>query len=212
MGFYYPDSLNQIQQDSLVPFVKTISYVQRDATGWTEGYFPIQMPGYEGASAEFIPAEVALSGNGVIKLHALDTGDVVIGYVVGGITADQPNIFMQATGTSWASSTVYKVIINTPTASGLSNSDHQLIPTLKLYPNPAQQHLSVEFELTSPEKLNLEILDQLGKSVIRMDRKWYKTGVNSERINLDALRSGQYSVAVIKDGKIIRVASFIKGM
>jgi hypothetical protein len=81
-----------------------------------------------------------------------------------------------------------------------------------LYPNPAQQHLSVEFELTSPEKLNLEIMDQLGKSVIRMDRKWYKTGVNSERINLDVLRSGQYSVAVIKDGKIIRVASFIKGM
>ncbi|MBK9319497.1 MAG: T9SS type A sorting domain-containing protein [Bacteroidetes bacterium] len=212
MGFYYPDSLNQIQQDSLVPFVKTISYVQRDATGLTEGYFPIQMPGYEGSSAEFIPAEVALSGNGVIKLHALDTGDVVIGYIVGGITSDQPNIFMQATGTSWASSTVYKVIINTPTASGLSNSDDQLIPTLKLYPNPAQQHLSVEFELTSPEKLNLEIMDQLGKSVIRMDRKWYKTGVNSERINLDVLRSGQYSVAVIKDGKIIRVASFIKGM
>jgi len=212
MGFYFPDSLNQIQQDSLVPFVKTISYVQRDAGGLTEGYFPFQMPGYEGSSAEFIPAEVALTGNGVIKMNDLDTGDVVIGYIVGGITADQPNIFMQATGSSWASSNVYKVIINKPTVSGLSASDNQVIPTLKLYPNPAQQQLAVEFKLNAPEKLRIEITDMLGKTVLRTEQKSYKGGLHTEKINLESLSTGQYSVAVISNGKIIRAASFLKSL
>lgn len=212
MARYYPDSLNQLIQDSLVPFVKTISYVQRDATGLIEGYFPITMPGFEGSSAEFIPAEVALSGNGVIKQHALDTGDVVIGYIVGGITSSQPNIFMQATGTSSASSNVYKVIIKKPTVSGISASENPLIQTLKLYPNPVQQQLAIEFELTSPEKLSIEIIDIIGKTVLRMEQKSYKAGLNTEKINLESLRTGQYSMAVISHGKIIRVGSFLKGL
>ncbi len=54
--YYYQDG--ELIQDDLVPFVKTISRLSRDASGTLEEHtLDIEMPGLQGASAEFFPSE-----------------------------------------------------------------------------------------------------------------------------------------------------------
>ncbi len=210
MGMYYPDSLNQLVVDSLVPFVKTISYVQRDASGIIEGWFPVKMNGYEGSSAEFIMSEIPHFSNEVINLHALDTGEITIGYIVGGITSDQPNIFMQGSGTSWASPIIYKVIIEKPAVMGINPVEPSVIDQMRIYPNPFSDTFEIDFKMKSSEKLKIEIRDVQGRAMAATIEKLFREGFHALNFETKEWATGYYTVVISSEGKVILWKSVIK--
>jgi hypothetical protein len=110
----YRDSAGVLIQDDNVPFVKTISRVTRDTEGRMAEYkLPVEMPGFLGAGAEFIPVEnIPEYKNGVIKLDKIRADSTLVGYIFGGIESPDSNIFWSNDGTqSSANHVIYKVFI-----------------------------------------------------------------------------------------------------
>lgn len=93
---YYIEN-NQLKQDSNVPFTKLVSHISRNELGeMREYYLKEELPQFMGAGSHFIPSKNANTfDNGVIDLVATigDADSVLLGYVVGGITADERNVF-----------------------------------------------------------------------------------------------------------------------
>ena len=109
---YYPDVNGKIVNNTDVPFTKTISLVSRNKNGIKETWLPVQMPGYLGASAEFIFAEnISMYSEGV-ALPPQENAEILIGYIVGGIHSGEKNIFWSNTGEeSKASNNLIKVYL-----------------------------------------------------------------------------------------------------
>lgn len=210
MGLYYPDQNNLLIVDSLVPFVNTISFIQSNSSGTVEGWFSNRMPGYLGSSAEFIPAEIAEYENDVIKLHALDTGWNTIGYVVGGIVSDQPNTFMQATGTTWASDSIYRIKINRNSVTFLQEQPVSYLDSFSLFPNPASQKLTVEWNAKKSVQLQWVIHRLDGSKVMESKPKKYNIGNQRETLQVDSLAPSQYIIYFLENGNVVKSMKFIK--
>lgn len=110
----YYDSAGTLVQDNNVPFVKTIARVTRNAGSSMKEYkLPIEMPALLGAASEFIPVKTLPHyGNGVLKLDSFNAGKTLVGYIYGGISSTEDNIFFTNSGTqSSASSRIFKVFV-----------------------------------------------------------------------------------------------------
>lgn len=146
IGMYYHDAGGNMVTDSLVPFVKTISMVTRFANdSMVEYALPVNMPGYMGAGAEFIPSDsvARLANNTILDLNTI-SNKVLVGHIVGGIESTDPNIFMFASsGSSAASARIFKVYLQ---PGAFSINDHALTTpfSYRLYPNPTSDDVTVE--------------------------------------------------------------------
>jgi hypothetical protein len=109
----FKDSAGNTVKDNDVPFVKTISVVERKNNTVKEYVLPGKMFGYFGAAAEFIPAnEKLFAENGIMNMNRLNKKATMIGYLVGGIDSRAPNIFWSnETDASRASPVIWKVYI-----------------------------------------------------------------------------------------------------
>lgn len=199
IGWFYPDSTGTLVIDSLVPFVNTISFIERSATQIQEGWFSTKMPGFLGSSAEFIPSANDEYPNQVIKLHSLDSGWHTIGYIVGGIESDSKNIFMQGTGSSWASSTPYEVRVFIP---GTVHTNSPVEPNKNcfvLYPNPSRSALFIKMSESQSQKLTFQILSSMGSQVLK--GKLIATDSSNQEYSLstEGLSNGVYTL-LISDG------------
>ncbi|NOT38659.1 MAG: hypothetical protein HOP11_14900 [Saprospiraceae bacterium] len=78
---------NQLINDPLVPFVKTISCVERNANGeYSEIRLPDEMPGFLGTNSEFILLQnTPLFSEDIIDFDLLKKDTVDLGYILGGI-------------------------------------------------------------------------------------------------------------------------------
>ena len=131
------------------------------------------MPGYLGASAEFIPLpSVQKYANGVIKLDEL-TGDTIhVGYIYGGIESTAANIFWINEGTeSVAHPTVYKVYVTRSQTTALQELNAQSNNGLQMqiYPNPNEGIFNILFQLKNSSAVTLTITDEGGKVVLKED-------------------------------------------
>lgn len=91
---HYKDSAGNTIKDNDVPFVKTISVVERRDNTVKEYVLPGKMSGYFGAAAEFIPAnEKLFAENGIMSMDKLNKKPTMIGYIIGGIDSRAPNVF-----------------------------------------------------------------------------------------------------------------------
>jgi len=161
-------------QDNDVPFVTTIARVTRDSTGEMAEYkLPGKMPALLGAGAEFIPMNsVPQYENGVFKLDEIQEDNYLMGYIFGGISSSDKNIFWINNGTeSEASSMIYKVYLSKSSTSVFHNLNEQSVNSLqlKVYPNPTGGAFSVLFNLEkdTPVKLTISTID--GK-VVKQNR------------------------------------------
>lgn len=208
---YYMDGETMVQDDD-VPFVKTIARVTRSADGSMAEYkLPLEMPGLLGSGSEFIPETgVAAYSNGVIKLNALGTDSVLVGYIVGGIHSSAPNIFWINDGTqSVAYSTVFKVYLS---ANGPLGTD-QLNPmstnslALQVYPNPNEGNLNLRFNLKTVEEIELQLRDSNGglvhQQMLALDS--LKVGENHVEIDLSKLAAGTYLLQLKSAGGLVAV-------
>lgn len=107
----YTDSAGKNVADDNVPFVNSISVVERKENQAREYILADPMPGYFGAAAEFIPLnEKLFSSNDILLTDKLGKNKMLIGYMIGGIDSRAPNVFWRNDPeSSRASPVIWKV-------------------------------------------------------------------------------------------------------
>jgi hypothetical protein len=167
IGEYYINSNGQLIHDTLVPFTKTISMVTNAPNGISEGWLPVQMSQYAGASSSFIPDLTApYDVNLILQMDQLPVGRVHVGAIVGGIVSDSPNTFMQATGTTQASNQIIDVYINTDVLKAHA-AKSKVLPRIYL------DYSGIQISVDAPigQTFNIQLLDVQGRLVFEQTSK-----------------------------------------
>lgn len=166
----YYDSVGILVQDDNVPFVSTIARVTREQNGVISEYkLPVEMPALLGAGSEFIIEHtIPTFDNHVIDLDAIIGDTTLIGYIYGGISSSEKNIFWINDGTqSTANSQIFKVymIKNGTTGLDVINA-HSVSPMqLLIYPNPTSGEFKLSFNLPGASDVLFTVTDIQGKVI-----------------------------------------------
>ncbi|MFK7923833.1 MAG: T9SS type A sorting domain-containing protein [Bacteroidia bacterium] len=207
---FYDDN-GTLMQDDNVPFVNTIACVTRDGTGkMTESKLAIVMPTLLGAGAEFIPnRDFPHFDNEVFKLDMLTTDTTLIGYIYGGISSTEANIFFTNNGSqSDASEQIFKVFIKQLSTSSAEDwlDEVKSLSNFKIFPNPNQGLLNVEFYLTKKEDISLVIFNEQGALVEEIKLEKLLIGKNTFSTSIDHLaKGGIYFISLeTEEGEITR--------
>ena len=213
MSQYTLDENDNLVQDDMVPFVKTISKVSRFSDGsMIESGLDIEMPTLLGSGAEFIPVDENSNyfSNEIVDLNNLLEGNTLIGYIFGGIESTQENIFFINDGTqSSTSNLAFKVFINKSSLSVdevILESDN--IYSVEVYPNPSKDVFSVEFFIPNTNKHVLEVYDLLGKQIKSIEIN-KPIGRHTIPLDLSSVSSGEY-ILQIKNNSYISKKKIIK--
>ena len=198
--YYYKDGV--LTQDNNVPFVNTIARVTRNSQGQMSEYaLPISMPGYFGASAEYISnLSIPKFMNDVIQLDSLEGDSTLLGYIFGGILSTSSNIFFTNTGTeSLATSNIYAVWIKRP----YTLTTHKFNPLsqgtlqVQILPNPNNGQFSLKFQLEHTDDVFIEIRDTNGKIQVQTILPKLSSGEHIYKPLSDIpLKQGAYFVTV----------------
>ncbi len=213
MSQYTLDENDNLVQDDMVPFVKTISKVTRFSDGsMEESSLGIEMPTLLGSGAEFIPLDENSNyfSEEILNLNNLEEGSTLIGYIFGGIESTQENIFFINDGTqSSASNLAFKVFIN---KSSLSVDEVILeadnIYSVDVYPNPSKDVFSIDFFVPNTNKHVLEVYDLLGKQITSIEVN-KPIGRHTIQLDLSSVSSGDY-ILQIKNNNYISKKKIIK--
>lgn len=96
----------------------------------------------------------------------------------------------------------YKITAN---ATGFNHLENNALSILKEYPNPAQDDMTVVFELLKSSKVSLSIYDLAGKRVLSKNAGWMQEGRQHMDLDLRDFRSGVYSyVLCTNDSQLSR--------
>jgi hypothetical protein len=197
---YYYDANGNLVDDQNVPFVKTVSLVTRQASGsMSETRLELQMPGFLGSGAEFIPLEsVSYLNEQILELNALQPDErTLVGYIHGGIESSLENIFFINDGSqSWASGRLFKVYITATNATGVGSTDVTADDVFELesYPNPATQLLNVTITSAYRTIGTVELLDTSGKLIHSTQLNLQKDHSGVVQFDCSKLANGNYSV------------------
>lgn len=200
--FYFQG--DQLIQDDQVPFVTTISRVTRYADGsFAEFALSEEMPNLKGTSAEFIPnPDLPKNETGVILMDENETGELLAGYIVGGIDTPIINPFAtNQTERTSASYTVYEVWLD-PSAS--DGRPVQQTPGGAIiypnYPNPFDDVTTIHFSIEDDSMVNLEVFTVDGKKVATLLSEEIKAGEHRLQFSAGELSSGLYIVRLKANG------------
>ncbi len=204
---YYQEN-GSLVQDNDVPFIKTIARVTREKTGQMAEYkLPVEMPGYLGASAEFIPMEgLPMFANDVIRLDDLKEDSVCIGYIFGGIESSAANIFFINNGEeSVAHNLVYKVYLTFNHTTNIDDINVQSNNGLQMqiYPNPNEGVFNILFYLKEKKSVLMTITDEKGKVILKEDlSSQVMRGSNILQKGIKSIKAGGiYFVTLTVDGQ-----------
>lgn len=191
---YFDDSGTLVQDDN-VPFVKTIARVTRDSNGTMKEYLlPVEMPALLGSSAEFIPnLDLPHYNNEVIKLDEIKSDSTLIGYIYGGISSTASNIFFTNDGTqSSTSNQIFKVYLTNNSLLSTDELNEQSIGTLnmRVYPNPNEGMLNINFNLVITSDVKITITDLRGVLIDKIILKNRSIGENKYSKKLLNLSKG----------------------
>lgn len=184
MSQYYYENGNLIQDNS-VPFVKTISRVSRAADGSLFEYkLSTEMPGLRGASSEFIlNEELKHYSNEVIKISEFKSDTAVIGHVLGGISSPMLNPFASnQTSLTSADPTIYEVKLIKSEYASITDINGANPYSIEVFPNPAKNRLTINFDLTRPTEVEYYLTDSNGKIVLSNNAGILKNGNNKIEI------------------------------
>jgi hypothetical protein len=99
---------------------------------------------------------------------------------------------------------VQKAYFNAPVLSVASQAGKEA-PEMKLYPNPAQDELTVELPENTGGRMSFEILDLAGRRVASAEAAGRQT-----RISVGKLAPGYYNIICLQDGARVAASRFIK--
>ena len=196
---------NSLIQDNLVPFVKTISCVERKANGdLAETKLPVEMPNLHGASAEFIyNTNLPHYENEVIKLDEITANEFVIGHLYGGIKSSSANPFnSNQTNSTSAESVIYEVkLIKNPDLS-LPELNGRNPLSFGIYPNPIKQsQCALQFNLPYAGAVHYFVSSLNGQIIAEGDFTNSQTGSNKETIALPETQSATLLLTLVFDAK-----------
>lgn len=185
--YYYQNGI--LIKDDLVPFVKTISRVTRNANGeFTEYQLPIEMPSLKGASAEFIQnRNLPAYSNEVIKLSDIEEPAFMIGHIFGGINSPSLNPFSSnQTSTTGADNTIYEVWLTaSPVSINESEIDGKNPHDITIFPNPFTKDLNVSFNLEHSSSISYIITNEVGKIIHKVNKQTFPAGDHSFTFAVD---------------------------
>ncbi len=200
--FYFQG--DQLIQDDRVPFVTTISRVTRFSDGsFAEFALPEEMPGLRGTSAEFIPnPDLPKNKTGVILMDEIGPGELLVGYIVGGIDTPIINPFVtNQTERTSASTTVYEVWLDR------SASDDKPVEQIKdgtilypNYPNPFDDETTIHFSIEQDSRVDLDIFSAEGRKVATLISSEIEVGEHKVSFNAEDLASGVYIIRLTVNG------------
>lgn len=162
--YYYEN--DQLIQDELVPFVKTISRVSRFSDGsLAEFKLPVEMPGLKGASSEFIlNQKLPHHSSEIIKLNELNSDTILIGHILGGIESPSKNPFSNnETSTSIADPTIYGVILIRDERLTIQQVNQPNPNKLKIYSHPFKNKINLEMILKDCNRIEYHITSEDGQ-------------------------------------------------
>lgn len=76
----------------------------------------------------------------------------------------------------------------------VSTEDEEIVHTLNLYPNPANNHTHLDFTINRPSTMDISIYDLTGKQVKSIASANYPAGLHTLEIATDDLSAGAYIV------------------
>lgn len=83
----------------------------------------------------------------------------------------------------------------TDSTAGSSGGSVQQMPealAVKPYPNPTNNILHLDIQLTKQRKLQVVVIDDMGKTVYRSDSRQFSTGTTTVPVNIKNLTPGVY--------------------
>ena len=213
MSLYTLDTINlALVQDTLIPFVNTISMVSRDASGQLiESKLQENMPALKGTNAIFISDINAPTIDGrIINLNSI-SGNTRVGFLVGGIHSDAPNIGdLDPVSMSRPNSIVYEVYIdknvNAIPEVNVTNAVNNLI----VYPNPAVGNLYMNFLINGSAECEIVLLDSKGSHAKNLLPSQALGGQQSLIFKIDELEAGNYYCRV-RVGNSVKIVKVIIG-
>ena len=203
MSQYTLDEDGNLVEDENVPFVKTISRVSRFSDGEMEEVkLNIEMPTLVGAGAEFIPhPEVSFLATEILDLNELAAEPIHVGYIYGGIESTADNIFFTNDGSqSSASNVIFKVLIhknNNTTAT--SQQVKENVFDLKIYPNPTDGQLVIDYFNPYAGTVNIELHDVNGKKVNTFFQGQVEAGAQKFLTSIPDVADGTYFISIEND-------------
>lgn len=187
---------NQLIDDPNVPFVNTISLVERNnQNALTEFSLQTKMPGLLGSGAELIPHNtLPMLMHDLVDFSGI-TDSLEVGYIYGGIESTQPNIFFINTGVeSVASNEAYKITIYRRSALSAQELTQKETVQLQLYPNPNNGKFNVEYFSAMPGTTAISIYDLSGKMVFTTQLAT-SIGKNNQELDFN-LSGGTYKLVM----------------
>lgn len=199
IGRYYFDGNGTLMDDPNVPFVSTISMVERDGAGILQETEIGAMPDLLGASAEFIPWPDAPQTTSGILLQDQFVGDtVVLGHIVGGILSSAPNIFFTNTGTqSSAVNKVYRVLLVEP-GLGVPEPEN---PTVGISLFRSDDRLTINLVLPQGAGAYARLVDTTGRTIRELGSDL--NGARQIQLDLKSLGRGPYLIEVRGNGVVL---------
>lgn len=206
IGRYYFDGNGTLMDDINVPFVNTISLVQRNDQGALIEARVGTMPALLGASAEFIPWPGTPQNASGIMLQHLFVGDtIVLGHVVGGIESTAGNIFFINTGVqSEASARLFRVLLVDPVQS-IPTVEESAV-AVRLHREGDVLHISIGAGMTGT--YCVRVLDTVGRTLREFADHAEGAG-RSFDMDLQQLAAGAYMVEV-RNGPRLFTERFIR--
>ncbi len=193
IGRFFFDANNQLVDDINVPFVNTISRVERSGDGTMTETAIGNMPALLGAGAEFIlEPSISCVFNDVIDLDQLQGDTVIAGHIVGGIESSAANIFFTNTGTqSSAAARVFRVLLIEDSTTGIIEQpeEQQLLSATFL---PGGTHLQITLNNPNAGYVELNVLDTSGRLVKKLFGARQPAGMLQLTSDVHELASGGY--------------------
>lgn len=211
MSLYTMDTITQtLLQDTLVPFVTTISKVSRDGSGNLSEYkLPVNMPELLGSNAFFIPEQgIPMKNNRLVDLNRL-SGVTRVGYIVGGIKSDYPNVAnLDPEGMSRPNANVYEVYIDRTVTGTRDIKVDNAVNNLSVYPMPAKDKLYIDFSLGTPQSCEVTMYNLQGQLVRSLLREERVEGPQHLVLPLNSIRPGTY-LCRVKAGDSVKAVKMI---
>lgn len=210
--YYYQNG--SLMQDNLVPFVKTISRVSRDAAGNLQEYqLPLEMPALKGASAELIVNhELPHYNSDIVKLSNINSDTILIGHILGGIQSSTINPFsVNQTGNTSAASSIYAVrLIRNTTSTGEQAIDGSRPFSINVSPNPSHGDIRLTFDAKASTKVNYYLTNALGQIIKEGQLNNIKNGKNQVSLTLDSTTDAQFlELTVVFDDKFYETKTIL---
>jgi len=214
MSRYYLDTLTgEIVDDTLVPFVRTISCVTRDAEGLlTETKLPIEMPGYLGSNMEFVAdATIPLVHRKILTPDLNIEAPVRLGYLIGGIESPEPNISATDPTMSWANNQIFEVYLEkTPVDTGIVTGKQALLATpqwMRVMPNPNQGMFEVEFQTDKAATIRFDLYNRRGQLIKALHEGFFEAGIHKKNFQVQT-ETGVYYLRS-RSGKTSKTISIL---